>query len=73
MSQVLETASQVEVLETMERLSRDGYHEVDAKRRLRVGEFRRVVEWSEAERRVRFTLEWERRDRGGETEVLVPR
>ena len=39
MSQELETASQVEVLETMERLSRAGYCEVDVKRRLRPGEF----------------------------------
>lgn len=63
MAQVLETASQVEVLETMERLSRAGFQQVDGPRRLRPGEYRRVVGWSEAERRVRFTLEWELGDR----------
>jgi len=63
MSQVLETANQGEVLETMERLSREGFQQVDTPRRLRPGEYRRVVGWSEEERRVRFTLEWEVVDR----------
>jgi hypothetical protein len=66
MSDILETANQAEILETMERLSRAGYHEVDAPRcDLDPGEFRRVVEWSEAERRIRFTLEWEELERRG--------
>lgn len=74
MAPVFETAIQTEILETMERLSRRGFRQVDGARRLRPGEYRRVVGWSEAERRVRFTLEWESKDAAQEKQLsLLPR